>query len=356
MQVRPSWMERVMLGRLKFFLLLIAVAGSPCLFADSTRADSPAVKFDAPALIAVSHGQRISDSLGHLATDLYSTNEKLIQVVIPVSSEVRHQDRGNVTEFRFDVFWNRNAYPITSYGPQTKTLSKIEGLISVEKVQERNNGFGLDLKSGYQDVVSGTATAELSNKTGTKLQYQEVPKHEVLIASGTVRRGTGAFFRFHPSRQHTLEGGRDLVVIYRVPRSWRGGVLKIECRADGERKVIGSWREPFQESRSFVVPIYLDGDDQAREAAMSFAQAEQNLRSNWQQHVERGQKKQANSLLGLFNSPSSQSNLPKQWMHYLIQSGNDVYLTRYRSQLPKSVAVAAEDFVSARQGLLKLSR
>lgn len=356
MQVRPSWMERVMLGRLKFFLLLAVLAGSSCLFADLVRADSPPVKFDAPALIAVNHGDHISDSLMRLASDLHSTNEKLIQVVIPVSSEVRNQDRRNVTEFRFDVFWNRNAYPIVHYGPQTKTFSEIEGLISVEKVQEQNNGLGLDLKSGYQNVASGTATAELSNKTETKLQYQEVPKHEVLIASGTVRRGTGAFFRFHPSRQHTLEGGRDLVVIYRVPQSWRGGVLKIECRADGERKVIGSWREPFQESRSFVVPVYLDGDDQAHDAAMSFGQAEQNLRSNWSQHVQRGQRKPANPLLDLFSSPASQSNLPKQWMHYLIQSGNDAYLTRYRSQLPNSVAVAAEDFVSARQGLLKLSR
>lgn len=356
MPVRPSWMERLMLGRLKFFLLLIAVAGSFCSLSDSICADGPPVRFDVPALVAVSEGEFAVDSAGSILKWGSSAKEKTIQVVIPVSSEVRNSDRGNVTEFRFDVFWNRNAYPIAGYGPQTQTVSQIEGLVSVEKIHERNSGLGINLKSGYQDVVSGSANAELSNKTGSKVKYQEVPQHEILIASGTVRRGTGAFFRFHPSRRDTLEGGRDLVVAYRVPQSWRGGVLKVECRADGQRKVIGSWREPFQESRSFVVPIYLDGDDQAQRAAMSFAQTEQNLRNSWNQIAQRDAKAQPTGVFGVFNSSSRLANLPDQWMHYLIQSGNDVYLTRYRSQLPSSLALAADDFVAARQGLLELSR
>lgn len=345
-----------MLGRFEFFLLLIAVTGTSCVFTEAIYADEPPIKFDVPALVAVGELETASSANGRLSVRRDSTNEKTIRVVIPVSSEVRNSDRGNVEEFRFDVFWNRNAYPIAGYGPQTKTVSDIDGLISVEKVQERNKGLGLDLETGYQDLVLGNAKAEISKKNGTKIKYNEVPQHDVLIASGTVRRGTGAFFRFHPSKRETLEGGRDLIVEYRVPLSWRGGVLKVECRAQGHRKIIGSWRESFKESRSFVVPIYLDGDDEARQAAMSFAQTEQKLRANWGRHVNRDQRKQPQSLLEIFNSSSNSANLPDQWMHYLIQSGNDVYLTRYRSRLPDSIAMAAEDFVAARQGLLKLSR
>ena len=105
--------------------------------------------------------------------------------------------------------------------------------------------------------MTGSAKADLSQRTGSKLRYQEVPQHEVLVASGTVQRGTGAFFRFHPSKRETLEGGRDLMVAYRVPVNWRGGLLKIECRANGSRKVIGAWRDPIEESRSFIVPLSL---------------------------------------------------------------------------------------------------
>ena len=340
-----------MLGRFEFFFLqfslLLAVVGSSCLFTDSIYADDRPVKFDVPALVAVSEAG--------FADHGYSANEKTIRVVIPVSSEVRNSDRGNVEEFQFDVYWNRNAYPIAGYGPQTQTVSDIEGLISIEKVHERNKGLGIDLESGYQDLVSGNAKAELAKKNSSKVKYNEVPQHDVLVASGTVRRGTGAFFRFHPSKRETLEGGRDLFVEYRVPLSWRGGVLKVECRAQGQRKVVGTWREPFQESRAFIVPIYLESDAEAQKAAMSFAQTEQNLRASWNHHV-RQDKKQSPSLLGIFNSSSSLSSLPDKWIHYLIESGNDVYLTRYRSRLPESIAVAADDFVAARQELLKLSR
>ena len=345
-----------MFGRFEFSLLLMAVVASSSFFSDTIDADEPPIKFDVPALVAVGEVVVANHSGSHRSGGRPAANEKIIRVVIPVSSEVRNSDRGNVEEFRFDVFWNRNAYPIDDYAPQTQTVSDIEGLISFENVHERKRGLGIDLETGYQDLALGKAEAEFSKNTSTKTRYNEVPQHDVLIASGTVRRGTGAFFRFHPSRRETLEGGRDLVVDYRVPLSWRGGVLNVECRAQGQRKVIGSWHETFQESRSFVVPIYLDRDDQAYQAAMSFAQTEQKLRANWAQHLQRDQRKQPSTLLGIFNASSSLRNLPKQWMHYLIQSGNDVYLTRYRSLLPDSIAVAAEDFVAARQGLLKLSR
>ena len=356
MQVRPSWMERSMFGRFLLPLLLIVVVGSSSFFPDTIFADEPPIKFDVPALVSVGEVDIANFSSSHGSGRHPAANEKIIRVVIPVSSEVRNSDRGNVEEFRFDVFWNRNAYPIVDYGPQTQTVSDIEGLISVENISERNRGLGFDLETGYQDLALGKARAELSKNSSAKTKYTEVPQHDVLTASGTVRRGTGAFFRFHPSKRETLEGGRDLVVDYRVPLSWRGGVLKVECRAQGQRKVIGTWRETFKEASSFVVPIYLDGDDQAQQAALSFARTELKLRANWGQHVQREQRNQSSSLLGIFSASSSAANLPKQWMHYLIQSGNDVYLTRYRSQLPESLAMAAEDFVSARQGLLKLSR
>ena len=214
------------------------------VFVSPACGDEPAIKFDVPALIGVKEAIYVEGQIP-------LGDEKIIEVVIPVTSEVRSRDRGNVAEFRFDIYWNRSVYPVADYVPKTQTVSEIEGLISVEESNDKNAGLGINLSSGYHDVVSGIAKADVSQRTGTKTKYQEVPLHEVLVASGTVQRGTGAFFRFHPSRRETLEGGRDLVVAYRVPQSWRGGVLKVECRADGHRKVIGSWREPFNESLAF---------------------------------------------------------------------------------------------------------
>ena len=320
------------------------------IFAPRLIADEPIVSFDVPALVGV-------NEIVYAEGQTPPANEKIIKVIIPVSSIVRTSDRENTEQFRFDVYWNRNVYPIVDYGPKTQTTSDIEGLISVEKSKDKNAGVGINV-GGSQELISGSAKVDLSNRSGSRMSYQEIPQHEVLVASGTIQRGTGAFFRFHPSKRDTLEGGRDLIVAYRVPQSWRGGVLKIECRAEGHRsvlgKVFGSWREGFTESRAFVLPIYLEGDDQARQAAVEFVRSEQGLRQNWMRH----QSSKPQPTGGLFAMPSSTSasRLPEQWVHHLIQSGNDEYLTRYRRQLPESVASAAQDFVSARQGLFKFSR
>lgn len=312
-------------------------------------AGDPTVRFDVPAIISV---QEIEFADGH-STD---SSLKTIELVIPVTSEIVSGSRGDIDEFRFDVYWNLNVYPLADYSPKTQTVSDIEGLISVQKSQDKRAGIGINLSSGYHDVVSGQAKVDASQQSATQLSYQEVPQHEVLVASGTIQRSTGAFFRFHPSKRETLEGGRDLVVVYRVPQSWRGGVITVQCRAEGHRKIIGSWRDEFEESRAFVLPIYLEGDDQARQAAEDFVRSEQGLRKNWQRHLQRKNSTNA-GLLSLAPRPITiESPLPKMWVHYLIQSGNDDYLTRYRSSLPDNVAVAADRFVAARHDLFAFSR
>ena len=325
------------------FLFLLAAA---CVAA----ADEPVVRFDVPALLAV---HELEFAEGHVPP---SPTQKIVEVVIPVTSEVTSSERSETDEFRIDVYWNRNVYPLVDYAPKTQTVSDVDGLISVEKSSDKNSGIGINLSSSYPDVVSGAAKADLSKRSGTKLKYEEVPQHAVLVASGTIQRGTGAFFRFHPSKRNTLEGGRDLIVAYRVPQEWRGGVIKIECHANGRRKIVGSWHDAFQESRAFVVPIYLEGDDQARKAAEAFARSEQGLRQNWQKHQNRSNP-DGGGLFGISLNPvPSCSRLPPQWVHYLIQSGGDDYLRKYRSRLPDEVVEAADRFVIARHDLFELSR
>ncbi len=322
------------------------------LFTAVARGDDPPVRFDVPALKSV-HEVPIADLHG------LSPMQKIVEVVIPVTTEIQSSDRNNVQEFRFDVFWNRNVYPICDYAPKTQTASEIEGLISVDQSTERNATLGLNLQSGYQDVVKGSAQAGLGTRKSLNRHYQEIPQHEVLVASGTIKRGTGAFFRFHPSRTEILEGGRDLVVAFQVPQSWRGGVLQIECHAAGHRKVLGAWKDSFEVSRAFILPIYLEGDDQARKAATEFVRSEQRLMLHWQKHQRQPEPEKLQQFQFLFGSSNprknSPKNLPKNWVHYLIQSG-DVYFEKYQDRLPVDVADAAGHFVQARADLLSMGR
>ncbi len=346
MRIDPSSKESFMIGRYPVFFLaisLIATGASPALFAADDQ-----VRFDVPALVPA----RELVVEGSQLTPL----EKLIEVVIPVSTQIDSDLRGAIDEFRFDVFWNRSAVAVVEYGPKTQTVSDIEGLITVEKRQDKNANLGLNLKGDYQDTLTATTQAQLTNSRGSTYHYTEVPQHEILVASGTIKRGTGTFFRFHPSKRGTLEGGRDLVVAYRVPASWRGGILQVECRAEGEKKVIGPWGDSIKVGRSFVMPVYLEGDDQAREIATEFAQAQEGLTARWTQQLQQkrggGFKHDIEALFGV----ETTGKVPPQWTQQLIQTGDDRHFERYERQLPGSVRSAAAEFIEARRQLVGLAR
>ncbi len=303
------------------------------------------VSFDAPALAIA---REVVPAVP------ISSEEKMIEVVLPVSSQIQFVNRNDIREFRFDVGWNRMVYPLVGYGPRTQTFSNIDGTIAVEQRSSRDADLGINLSGTSTPApFAGSAKAGFSTDAASSRRYAEIPQHEVLVASGTIERGTGAFFRFHPSNTETLEGGRDLIVAYRVPRTWRGGLLAVQCRASGERRVLGSWTEPVQSSRSFVVAIYLDGDDQARQISTEFVRRELTLQERFEQdHADR----RGNELRRLFGPPSDRTELPEQWAELLVQSGSDDYFLRYEDRLESAMQADAAAFVDARQEMVKLSR
>lgn len=318
------------------------------LHLNPAASDDAVVRFDAPAKIAV---RQINLDRPR---EIESSSEKIVELQLPVSSEIGMRDRGNVSSFRFDIVWNQGSYPLVNYAPKTQTVSEIEGLIAVEKNEDQVKGVGGSLTGRFPEMVNGSVKADISSRTGSTVKYQERPRREVLVASGTTNRGCGVFFRFHPSKQTTLEGGRDLVLAFRVPSTWSGGVIKLKCSVTGERRIIGSWSDSFEESCIFVIPIYLEGDDQARDAARDFVDSETRLRINWEQIQNR--VTDGTAYLHRVSRSEQLQSLPPQWAHRLIQSGRDEYLERYRSDLPKDLADLADQFVLARKGMFALSR
>ena len=374
-------------------LFLLLFFASAALASPTARAQEADIKFDAPALISArefiessqalpvqaeaTHGtstapfhqvgyrgvregnehrkathRKTSPQLASRRSGSNSNSEKIIEIVVPVTSELRRHSKKTVESFRFDVYWNRVAFPLADYAPKTQTVSDVAGVVSIETSDEDNSGFRLGVNGKYESYLTGNLNADFSNRNSTKKRYEEIPDHDILVASGTSHRGTGAFFRFHPSKQDTLEGGRDLILAFRVPINWRAGILKIECHAEGQRRVFANWKESFEHGRAFIVPLYVDGDEDARQATVGFVRAEQRLRKLWS---ERGASRGESS--GFFSLASTNSDsLPKDWVHYLIQSGDDDYLEKHRNNLSSELAKAADQFVAARQKVLQMGR
>ena len=335
-------MVSVMRFNYVFFTLLMI------LFTRFSRADQPEIKFDVPAMLPA--GELTAAGVPP------ATSYKIIEIVIPVTAEIRPRDRDNVDEFRFDVSWNGHALPVADYSPKSQTVSHINGNITVDASDDSNAGFGMSANSDKLEFATVTGNANLSIHSAERRSYKEIPQHHPVIASGTIKRGTGAFFRFHPSRTETLEGGREVVVAYRVARDWRGGVLKVQCRALGQRKIFGAIPDDIDVGKAFVVPVYLDGDFDARALAKNFVTAEQNLRRNWSRHLEAHAKTRSDFLLAGFIPFAQPTLINDRWVYELIQSGDDRVLREVNAQLPKPTSFLAAEFISRRKSLIDLCR
>ena len=275
-----------------------------------------------------------------------SSNNQIVKVVVPVS--VANQDsKLKLNEVKVEVYWNRNAFPVVDYSPKTQLQSRFDGPITIEKTSETNFGVGVKASSGYLDFVSPSLNADVGKKNSESRRFNEIPEQQLLVASGTAKRGTGAFFSFKDSRIATLEGGRDLVLSFDVPVSWRGGILQVTIRSIGRRKKFAKFYDDFELARVFMLPIHIDGDDEAKNFAYRFARSEQRLRQDWNRLGSHGHS----SWLA-----SGQSQLPSMWAHYLIQSGSDTLMDQYKRQLPERLVSTANEFVVARRELVSISK
>lgn len=308
------------------------------------------VRFDVPAILEACelHQGEILQAV---------PDERLIEIVLPVSCWISPEDRDIYTEFRFDVHWNRSVYPLVDYSPRTLMQSSINGVVAVEHQFEKSLKAGVDAKTVFADVQP-SARLEGGLRNSDTTRYEEIPQHEMLLASGTIHRGTGAFFRYHPSRQFALEGGREVRLLYRVPLSWRGGIMRIVCQADGHRKKFAGYTDPVTETAAFIMPVYLKGDSSARNIAAEYVRIEHQLRAVWSEHLRTMESAKPKTLLAHFQNRGvpTGGGLPATWASDLIQSPLDDQLERDRKLLPASVRMASEDLVAVRQKLVQLSQ
>lgn len=315
-------------------------------------ADQPPVVFDVPAMLPMH--ELIPAGVAPV------TASKIVEVVIPVTAEIGLGDRDNISEFRFDVSWNGHTFPVVDYGPKSQTVSHIDGTINIDQTDDHNAGVGINANSDQLEIATLTGRLDLSNRSTARKTYREIPQHHPVIASGTIQRGTGAFFRFHRSRTETLEGGRDVVVAFRVARDWRGGILKIQCSALGQRKILGAFVEEIAVGKSFIVPVYLEGDVAAIDCATQFVTGEQSLRRHWDR-LQKVQSRSGGELLLAGFSPFS--SLPHgshrsddPWLEQLILTGDEALLNRSEAAMSKSTVAMTKRFLDAREKLLQLGR
>ncbi len=312
------------------------------LSAGLALADSPRVRFDVPQTVAVRDVTSREFALVH-------PGERLIEARLTISMLLEQGDARQVRELVHRVESSQSASQVVDFSPKTQLATTVVGATNIQRQKQQDLNLAFNASAGYQLIAKGNASGEYQSHHQEDTAFEQLPTLDLLTASGTIDRGRGVYFKLKPSPRTTLEGAYEYVVVLRVPRHWRAGLIFVSSDASGsERSVFASDSQSTKlGSGRFIVAAYQQGDIGAKQAAMRYAQAELALKRTISQ--KRGEIERRMYPTPLHRLGFTRDNaLAKDWLETVMfrPVTEDVLV-----QLPSAVRVAVEDFVAARNAL-----
>lgn len=318
-------------------LLLAALLTAPVSADWWATSDSGAVRFDVrPVAVA----QPI-DSSSNLQIDV------MVSALLPTLTP-KAMDQWEIQITPRDEF-----VQIADYAPRTQLASNLAGPIDVKSTNEQSQSFGMTAAGGYGP---GHADAGLDRgeKSIHSTSFQKVAPMRAVIASGTVARGRGVFFRLRAAEQQVLEGEKKFSVTVSVPDSWRADLLDIRIKGERKTRRFGAFQDEVDVvgQAHFVVAVHRSGDVEAQSWARRLAATEDNLRGAAERfHRRRPDRDSVSSLLQRFadkldfDSESGDTlSAADRWVERLLAGQANPYTDETIKKLPVDLRVVAIDY------------
>lgn len=325
--------------------------------------DAPCVQFDTIQAVAGHPVEAVGlQPLPATARSvLGAQDEMLIDVQFDVSTLIRFGRESQIAQLLFVVENPPQSLHVVEFSPRTELTTSYAGNIERSQQQDRSLNAGLNATFAPVDFATAEANASNGSKSSDSVRFQTLPPMELLAASGTAQRGTAVYFKFRSSPQTTLEGNRQLRVMYRVPRSWRADYVYIRCAAFDDTALATDGRA-ICGSADFLVPVYLAGDTEAYQAARAMAQAESRLREQARRASARPRRSTKSSwtdkLSELVHPAKSTANVsvPPSWLTVVLTSQPSTQQFSFQAALPPELDLALSDFTTARWQLARLNQ
>lgn len=331
------------------WLTLMLLLSSFSLFRETPLCGQELVRVDIPALVA---GQELDSPFGDEATGPETTPpsalEKRIQFNLPVSVWLDPKIKDSFYAVEYRISWNRSLYPLVDYWPKSSLQSPVDGVVLTERHTERRLSGGV-ATDGFLQTFAAVANASGELEEQVSRRYAVIPERAPLIESGPAARSTGAFFRFHDSRQVVIEGGRQLQLLYRVPSTWRAGLMVVEARVYLKGPLGEEPRLGYQ--RQFTLPVHQADDASARLQAIAYVQAETQLRDIWDRGAARTRGARLGESLARWSGKG-----PAVQLEQLLSDPSVEPLRLASERLDSRIQAATEQLLSCRAELLGLSR
>lgn len=316
-------------------LILVLLLASPLTAAT-------AIEFDTPPTVAC------RDITSEAFEAMYP-GERQWEARFRISTLIRDGDAEQLLQFLLTIEDPGRRLRVADYQPRTTLGSELAGNVAVHKHDETTNSLGLAVTGSVDPIGKLTGNGSRGSKNALDVRYELLPPQHLVSSSGTIARGTGAYFKLKPTPQSTLEGGKEFVIVFRAPQGWRAGRVLVRCEAVAVTRGVNPLiNERVTRREEFLVTLFAGGDREAKQAAGAVAAAELALREAATRHHQAIRKRAVPSPLhqvGMMLALTD-AKIPADWLQRLIArptQGRKVDLLR----LPEQVRDAATNYVSA---------
>lgn len=187
---------------------------------------------------------------------------KVVEAKFRISASVAAGTEADVVDFTYMISSPKLRLKILDFLPNTTLESRYtDDRIVVADIIEESDATSVDAQVGYSIFSLSAVKNQLSRKTEQN-QYERIAPKALVLASGTMNRGHGVFFKLRPSNAASLEGSKEFSFLAIVPRTWRADWCTFVCSARASKKsLVGNTIVTAGVSKADV-GLYLSGDQE----------------------------------------------------------------------------------------------
>ncbi len=200
---------------------------------------------------------------------------KVIEAKFRVSARLVDGKAEDIVDFMYVFDSNGRSMRVHDYLPNTTLESAVaDDCIEITDASEDSKTAGAEAHVAYKILNLGGTLNQSSKKTESS-HYKQVASKDLVLASGTMHREHGVFFRLRPSRHASLEGAKEFSILATVPKSWRGDVCTISCTARVTKRATFSTTVVPSGTEQAQIGLYLSGDSEAAAVAEDFRRVQE---------------------------------------------------------------------------------
>ncbi len=265
--------------RLAHWLLSIATLVNVSLTAAAACAGEARVAFDLPAAIECREVTPPEFGIAH-------PELKVIEGKLRISARLDAGAENQIVDYMYTIVSARQTMRFQDYLPNTLLESKVaDDQIEITNSAENCDNAGIEAHVAYKLLNVG-GTLGHNSKEAESSHYKQIAAKELVLASGTINREHGVFFRLRPSRAASLEGAKEFTFLATVPKTWRGDLCTISCAARAAKTTFFSSSQAPAGGVEAVVPMHLMGDAEAANRVRAFRQAQAALAAAVRAHEQ----------------------------------------------------------------------